>query len=272
MNAGRTARSAIPSAPESARSQRGESPLRVETLEARSGRQLRRRETGWGAAGSELPVRKHMLNPIRPDALASQLGLGEAQDRMPSDERGDSGNFCRGETVGTVRRMHRVVGGRMVGRHRAVNQGSRAGNSAGDHDRIERSKDPCPEGDRASVRAQKRGNARGAKGGRDVEAEDTANRPKTAGVVPNEGCSRQGELPPVNGIYLFALGRKKESGSRAVGQRLISRSCGRSQELSRSIAWRAGCGRSASPVRKGGWRIQAPPLPYPETGRVHRAR
>ena len=204
-----------------------------------------------------------MLNPIRPDALASLLGLGEAQDRMPSDERGDSGNFCRGETVGTVRRMHRVVGGRMEGRHRAVNQGSRAGNSAGDHDRIERSKDPCPEGDRASVRAKKRGNAGGAKGGRDVEAEDTANRPKTAGVVPNEGCSRQGELPPVNGICLFALGRKKESGSRAVGQRLISRSCGRSQELSRSIAWRAGCGRSASPVRKGGWRIQAPPLPYP---------
>ena len=30
--------------------------------------------------------------------------------------------------------------------------------------------EPCPEGDRASVVAQKRGNARGAKGGRKVEA------------------------------------------------------------------------------------------------------
>jgi hypothetical protein len=32
------------------------------------------------------------------------------------------------------------------------------------------SEEPCPKGDRASVVAQKRGNARGAKGGRKVEA------------------------------------------------------------------------------------------------------
>jgi len=34
----------------------------------------------------------------------------------------------------------------------------------------ERSEEPCPKGDRAFVRAKKRGNARGAKGGRKVEA------------------------------------------------------------------------------------------------------
>ena len=33
----------------------------------------------------------------------------------------------------------------------------------------ERSEEPCPKGDRAFVRAKKRGNARGAKGGRKVE-------------------------------------------------------------------------------------------------------
>ena len=32
------------------------------------------------------------------------------------------------------------------------------------------SEEPCPKGDRASVVAKKRGNARGAKGGRKVEA------------------------------------------------------------------------------------------------------
>jgi hypothetical protein len=34
----------------------------------------------------------------------------------------------------------------------------------------ERTEEPCPKGDRASIRAKKRGNARGAKGGRKVEA------------------------------------------------------------------------------------------------------
>jgi len=34
----------------------------------------------------------------------------------------------------------------------------------------QRPEEPCPEGDRASVGAKKRGNARGAKGGRKVKA------------------------------------------------------------------------------------------------------
>jgi hypothetical protein len=43
---------------------------------------------------------------------------------------------------------------------------------------------------------------------------------------------------------------------------LIQRSGGGSQELSRSIAWRAGCGRSARPVREGGRRVVSPLLPH----------
>jgi hypothetical protein len=65
--------------------------------------------------------------------------------------------------------MHGVVGDRMVGSWSDMNQGSRAGKErrSWPHGGPE---EPCPEGDRASVVAGKRGNARGAKGGRKVEA------------------------------------------------------------------------------------------------------
>jgi hypothetical protein len=49
-----------------------------------------------------------------------------------------------------------------------MNQGSRPGK--GTAFMIERSEELCPGGDRAFVVAEKRGNARGAKGGRKVEA------------------------------------------------------------------------------------------------------
>ena len=65
--------------------------------------------------------------------------------------------------------MHGVVGDRMVGSWSDMNQGSRAGKERCSWLQVG-PEEPCPEGDRASVVARKRGNARGAKGGRKVEA------------------------------------------------------------------------------------------------------
>jgi hypothetical protein len=64
--------------------------------------------------------------------------------------------------------MHGVGGDRMAGSWSGMNQGSRPGKGAAFM--IERSEELCPGGDRAFVVAQKRGNARGVKGGRKVEA------------------------------------------------------------------------------------------------------
>ena len=57
----------------------------------------------------------------------------------------------------------------MVGSWSDMNQGSRSGEGAA-FMVCGRPEEPCPEGDRAFVVAKKRGNARGAKGGRKVEA------------------------------------------------------------------------------------------------------
>ena len=68
-------------------------------------------------------------------------------------------------TIGT----HGVVGDRMVRSWSDRNQGSRAGEGAA-FMAADRAEEPRPEGDRACVVVQKRGNARGAKAGRKVEA------------------------------------------------------------------------------------------------------
>jgi len=106
----------------------------------------------------------------------------------------------------------------MVGRCREVNQGSRAGNSDGVHGR-QRPEEPCPEGDRASIGATKRGNARGAKGGRDMEAAESKSRTAKAGVVPERAVRARDEILLRKGRWLLASGRKKENERRAVGQR-----------------------------------------------------
>jgi hypothetical protein len=74
-----------------------------------------------------------------------------------------------GETVSVEEGMHRVGGDRMAGSWSDMNQGSLFGKGTAFMTE-ERTEEPCPKGDRASVRAKKRGNARGAKGGRKVEA------------------------------------------------------------------------------------------------------
>jgi hypothetical protein len=59
--------------------------------------------------------------------------------------------------------MHRVIGDRMVRSWSDMNQGSRTGEGTA-FMADERSEELCPGGDRASVVAKKRGNARGVKG------------------------------------------------------------------------------------------------------------
>jgi hypothetical protein len=65
--------------------------------------------------------------------------------------------------------MHGVGGDRMVRSWSDMNQGSPAGKERSSWPQVG-PKEPDPEGDRAFVVAKKRGNARGAKGGRKVEA------------------------------------------------------------------------------------------------------
>jgi len=109
-----------------------------------------------------------MINSIRPDALASLLSEGEAQNgsRPGKGERQLRDLTC-GETVSVGTGVHGVGGDRMVGSWSDMNQGSLFGKGTAFMTRG--SEEPCPKGDRAFVVAKKRGNARGAKGGRKVE-------------------------------------------------------------------------------------------------------
>jgi len=159
-----------------------------------------------------------MLNSIRPTALTSLLAKGEVQNRMPSPQaRRLRRPLLHQDSERSTNGMQRVIGEGMVGRCREVNQGSRAGNSDGVHGRP-RPEEPCPEGDRASVGARKRGNARGAKGGRDVEAAESRSRTPKAGVVPERADRARDEIL-LPRPWLLASGPKKENERRAVGQR-----------------------------------------------------
>jgi hypothetical protein len=110
--------------------------------------------------------------------LDSALSIGEPAMiwRSPEPEadprrRGNFGDPRCVETVNVVKGMDGVVGDGMAGSWSDVNQGSRAGRRNGVHGPASAGpEEPSPEGDRASVRAKKRGNARGAKGGRKVKA------------------------------------------------------------------------------------------------------
>ena len=124
-------------------------------------------------------------------------------DRMPTREgQGDSGNPSRGETVDTEAGMHGVVGDRMAGSWSDVNQGSRSGarkalvSVSGPKSH--------PEGDRASVGARKRGNSRGAKGGRKSTIKRTESE-STTDVVPERANSRQGESLSETGLIYRTL-------------------------------------------------------------------
>jgi hypothetical protein len=113
-----------------------------------------------------------MMNSIRLYPLASLRHSGEAQNRKPTREgQGDFGDPCGVKTVSVAEGMDGVFGDGMAGSWCDVNQGSRSGRRNSVHGCASAwSEELCPEGDRASVVAKKRGNARGAKGGRKVKA------------------------------------------------------------------------------------------------------
>ena len=112
-----------------------------------------------------------MLNSIRPHTLASLLTKGEAWNRMPTRKgQGDLGSPPHVETVSVLEGVYGVVGDGMAGSWGDVNEGSSPGKRSGVHGLLLRSEESRPGDDRASVGAKKRGNARGAKGGRKVEA------------------------------------------------------------------------------------------------------
>jgi len=111
-----------------------------------------------------------MMNSIRPDALASLLLKGEAEtgNRPVKGER-QFRDLSLESTVSSKIGMHGVIGDRMVGSWSDMKQGSRTGEGTA-FMVYTRPEELYPGGDRASVVARKRGNARGAKGGRKVEA------------------------------------------------------------------------------------------------------
>src|SRR5712672_366865 len=198
------------SAPESARHPRDESSLLVSHWRPEAeGNCVVERRGGEQPEANHQSVNNKMLNSIRPTALTSLLAKGEVQHRMPSPSaRRLRRPLLQRDSERRTNGMQRVIGEGMVGRCREVNQGSRAGNSDGVHGR-QRPEEPCPEGDRASIGATKRGNARGAKGGRDVEAAETRSRTAKAGVVPERAVRARDEILLRQGRWLLASGTKE---------------------------------------------------------------
>ena len=96
-------------APARALTQRGESPRQAEVSPACDRRLLRRGDTGWGAAGSELPVRNTVhermdnVNSIRPADGTSLRPLCEvrpaAQASRVEDSRANGKGQCDSERV-----------------------------------------------------------------------------------------------------------------------------------------------------------------------------
>jgi len=77
----RSPRRCDPSAPESAHQQRGESPRRTEHwLSVAEGNCVVERRGGGQPEANNQSIINKKMNSIRPDALASLLGYGEAQD------------------------------------------------------------------------------------------------------------------------------------------------------------------------------------------------
>jgi hypothetical protein len=124
--------------------------------------ELRPPKVGWRATGGE-PVGPYGRNSIRPDVVASLRNSGEAprpggrrREKRPCGEESRTRNETSAKKADMER--HRVVGDRTTGKFRWRESGITTA-------RAERAV-----ADRAFVRAEKRRNGRGAKGGREVNA------------------------------------------------------------------------------------------------------
>ena len=169
------------------------------------------------------------MNSIRLAALTSPLNQDEVENWMLNFKlRQLRRPLLPKDSAHRSNGMQRVIGDGMVGRRCDVNQGSRSGNSDGVHGLWSRSEEPCPEGDRASVRVKKRGNARGAKGGRDVEAEEQRLRPRKAGIVPARAVRARDRVPPGPRDVCLPLDARRRTKAALSDNVLIRRSDGRS--------------------------------------------
>ena len=131
---------------------------------------MNERKGGEQPEANDQSINKTMLNSIRPRCIGAPAPVWRSQERKPSREgRAAIARPIPGENREQQIGMHRVVGDRMVRSWSDMNQGSRTGKGTLFMDRG-RPEELYPGGDRASVVAKKRGNARGAKGGRKVEA------------------------------------------------------------------------------------------------------
>ena len=135
-----------------------------------------------------------MLKSIRSDTWASLLSCGEAKKRIPVCKRtGDPAAVLR-STVSATTDVYGMIGYRMVGSRCAVNQGSRAGVRKA----FKVASDPksYPEGDRALVVVRKRGNSRGAKGGRKLTMKRVEPEFKQTDVVPERAVRVRANASP----------------------------------------------------------------------------
>ena len=127
----RSARRSDPSAPESAHQQRGESPRRTEHwLSVAEGNCVAERRGGEQPEANNQSLIKKMMNSIRPDALASLLGKGEAQNGSRPVRGRQLRDLACGEHSERRTGVHGVGGDRMVGSWSDMNQGSRSGEGA----------------------------------------------------------------------------------------------------------------------------------------------
>ena len=178
-----------PRAPVEATPQRGESPRRAERSPARNRRLLRRGNTGWEAAGGEPSVRNDMtwraMAESEPDTATSTGEPARARRSPGQDPRGtmspdasERGIWSTGLQPRTERRAERERkwrgwGGVVVGDRRMEKGGREKQGDPSGSERRDRGERPGhrPRGVRAPIVAEKRGNARGAKGCRKVEAQ-----------------------------------------------------------------------------------------------------
>ena len=143
-------------------------------------------------------------------------------------------------------------GDRMVGSWSDMNQGSRFGKGTA-FMTGRGSEEPYPKGDRASVVARKRGNVRGAKGGRKVETLNKRTKETAPSMSYGLTTVKSNRSTRTFNPCLVPVGRL---GNESLPLIEPERSTAASADLlwSSTTNWRAECRRSACSVREEGRR------------------